>query len=162
VPVTIRPIRPEDESLAIDFYQKLSDRSIYRRYFQRRQRDERVRDETLSRICHIDYDCEMVLVAFCEEPDAGHTKMIAGGRLIKLPPGNEAECAVIVADEFQQKGLGTELCRRLLAIARSEGVQHVTCTILPENTTMLAICSRLGFHLAFDLESRLFRGQITI
>jgi acetyltransferase len=147
--------------MVIDFYQKLSDRSIYQRYFHR-QVDARVTHETLCRICHIDYDHEMVLVVFYEEADSGHTRMIAGGRLIKLPSGNEAEFAIVVADEFQGKGLGTELCRCLLAIARAEGIQRVTCSILPENTPMCSICSRLGFHLAFDLRSHLVQGEITL
>jgi acetyltransferase len=161
-PVTIRPIRPGDESPAIDFYQKLSDRSIYLRYFRGRQVDEQVTHETLSRICHIDYGHEMVLVVFYEEADKGCTRMIAGARLIKLLSGNEAEFAIIVADEFQRRGLGAELCRRLLAIARTEGVARVICTILPENTAMCSICSRLGFQLVFDPKSHLVQGEITL
>jgi acetyltransferase len=160
--VTVRPIRPEDEPLVLNFYQKLSNRSVYLRYFRPKQANEGIAHEYLSRICHINYDREMVLVAVREIPESDHEQVIAGGRLIKLPARNEAECAAIVADEFQHQGLGTELLRRLLGIARTEKLQRVTCIILPENTRMRAICERLGFHLALDMEEHLIRGEITL
>ncbi len=76
----IRPIRPEDEPLLIKFHEKLSERSVYLRYFQPLKLTQRVAHERLSRICFIDYDREMVLVA--ERPnDQGEPEILAIGRL---------------------------------------------------------------------------------
>ena len=60
--VTIRPIRPEDEPLMIEFHKKLSERSVYLRYFQPLKLTQRTAHERLTRICFIDYDREMALV----------------------------------------------------------------------------------------------------
>ncbi|MGA2991420.1 MAG: GNAT family N-acetyltransferase, partial [Candidatus Korobacteraceae bacterium] len=147
--VTIRPIRPEDESMAVDFYQKLSDRSVYLRYFRSKQADKAALHEYLKPICCVDYNREMVLVAMYENRISSHDEMIAGARLVNLHGSSEAECAIIVADGYHNRGLGTELCRRLLEIARVEAVQRVTCAILPGNVTMCTICSRFGFDLEF-------------
>src|SRR5580704_4948456 len=62
-PVTIRPIRPEDEPAMIDFHKKLSERSVYLRYFQPLKFTQRTAHERLTRTCFIDYDREMALVA---------------------------------------------------------------------------------------------------
>ena len=61
--VVIRPIRPEDEPLMVEFHEKLSERSVYLRYFQPLKLRQRTAHERLTRICFIDYDREMALVA---------------------------------------------------------------------------------------------------
>src|SRR5207245_9070333 len=60
-PVTIRPIRPEDEPLLIRLHQALSERTVYLRYFQPLKLSQRTAHERLTRISFIDYDREMVL-----------------------------------------------------------------------------------------------------
>lgn len=148
-PVVIRPIRPEDEQMMICFHKNLSDRSVYLRYFQWLKLSQRVAHEHLTRMCFVDYDREMALVAVRKE-GGGAEEIIGLGQLTKVHGVSEAECAVLVCDRFQHNGLGTELCRRLLAIARAEGVQRVVSTILAENTIMREICKRVGFSLEVD------------
>jgi acetyltransferase len=60
---------------------------------------------------------------------------------------NEAELALLIVDEYQRRGLGTELSRRLIEIARFEKLERVTVDILSHNHQMLEVCGRLGFHL---------------
>ncbi len=64
-PITIRPIRPEDEPLMVHFHEMLSDNSVRLRYFQVLKLSHRVAHEQLTRTCSIDYDREMALVADC-------------------------------------------------------------------------------------------------
>jgi acetyltransferase len=149
--LTIRPIRPEDEPLMIAFHHKLSDRSVYLRYFQPLKLTQRTAHERLTRICFIDYDREMALVAEMER-EGGTKEIIAVGRLSKLHGFSEAEIAVLVRDEFQHKGLGTELVSRLMKVAQDEKLQAVSSTMLGINREMRAICNRLGFKLAVDME----------
>ncbi|HSJ42475.1 MAG TPA: bifunctional acetate--CoA ligase family protein/GNAT family N-acetyltransferase, partial [Xanthobacteraceae bacterium] len=119
-PVTIRPIRPEDEPLLVRLHQVLSERTVYLRYFQPLKLSQRTAHERLTRICFIDYDREMVLVVERKGQDCSG-EAIAIGRLSKLRGGNEeAELAVLVDDRYQGQGLGTELYRRLVAVARDE------------------------------------------
>ena len=161
-PVTIRPIRPEDEPLLIRLHQALSERTVYLRYFQPLKLSQRTAHERLTRICFIDYDREIVLVV--EHKNAqGLPEIIAIGRLSKLRgAGNEAELAVLVDDRFQFQGLGTELYRRLIAVARDEKLKRVVCTILSENREMRAICLKLGFHLESDLEDGTLKAELEV
>ena len=76
VPVTIRPIRPEDEPLMIDFHKTLSERSVQLRYFGAFSLEQRTMHERLRRICFVDYDREMALVV--EQKKRGDTP--ASGR----------------------------------------------------------------------------------
>ncbi len=121
--VSIRPIRPEDEPFLIKLHQSLSERTVYMRYFQPLKLSQRTAHERLTRICFIDYDREIVLVA--EHKGEGvPSEIIAIGRLSKLRGGsNEAELAVLVDDRYQGQGLGTELYRRLIAVARDEKLE---------------------------------------
>jgi len=153
--LTIRPIRSEDEPLMVEFHQTLSDRSVYLRYFYSLSLNTRVAPERLARICLGDHDREMVLVAERTDPATGDLRIIAVGRMNKLRAGNEAEVAVLVSDQYQKLGLGHELLRRVVEIARDEKLRRVSAEILPDNLAMQAIMKRLGFcvRLSEDLSS---------
>jgi acetyltransferase len=138
--VLIRPIRPEDEPRMVRFHESLSERSVYLRYFHLLNLSERVSHDRLRRICFIDYKREIALVA-----EHGG-EILAVGRMIKAHDVNEAELAVLITDEYQGRGLGTELWRRLIAIARDENLSRVTAATLQENRKMLEICAMLGFQ----------------
>ena len=104
--VTVRPIRPEDEPLLVKLHQALSELTVYLRYFQPLKLSQRTAHERLTRICFIDYDREMVLMAEKKGED-GTTEIIGIGRLSKLRGGsNEAELAVLVDDRYQAKDSG--------------------------------------------------------
>ena len=143
--VMIRPIRPEDEPAMARFHETLSDRSVYLRFFHMEKLSSRVAHTRLLRKCFIDFDREMALVAEHSNPQSGDTGIMAVGRLTRTPGTREAEVAVLVADEFQHCGLGSELLGRLIQVGRDEKLQRITATILPENMTMRALAARHGF-----------------
>jgi len=146
--VAIRPIRPEDEPLVVKFHEPLSEESIYLRYFHLMALKTRVAHDRLARICFIDYDREIALVVERQDKDAeGDREILAIGRLSRLHGNEDAEFSMIVSDRYQRQGIGTELLRRLLEIGRSEGLQHLTADMLPENTGMQRVCQKLGFQL---------------
>ena len=145
--VMIRPIRPEDERLIVRFHANLSERSIYQRYFRHLALDERVSHDRLIKVCFGDYEREIALVAEHAGPDHQQSEILAVGRLSKAHLVNEAELALLIADEYQRRGLGTELSRRLIEIARFEKLERVTVDILSDNRQMLEVCEGLGFHL---------------
>jgi len=160
--VLIRPIRPEDEPLMIEFHKKLSERSVYLRYFQPLKLTQRTAHERLTRICFIDYDREMALVAERKKPD-GSPDIIGVGRLSKIHGRPEAELAALVQDELQGQGLGVELYKRLIQVARDQRLQTVHSNMLGENKEMQHLCKRLGFKLsAPDLEDNLVLAELTL
>ncbi len=144
---TIRPIRPEDEPLMVKFHETLSDRSVYLRYFCTLSLSRRVAHERLLRICFGDYDREIALVAEHTDPATGERRIMAVGRLNKLHGKNEAEVAVLVSDHYQGLGLGNELLRRAIQIARDEKLSEVSAEILPDNIAMQVIMKHHGFRV---------------
>jgi acetyltransferase len=149
-PVVIRPIRPEDEPLIVEFHKRLSEQSVYLRYFYPMALDMRIAHERLTRICFIDYDREMVLVAEWADP-ADKRAIIGVGNLIKIHGTNDGEFAAVVADAYQGQGLGTELLRRLIAIGRDERLERVVADVLPENRDMQRVFQKLGFRFKHSL-----------
>jgi len=145
--VTVRPIRPEDESLMVKFHGTLSDRTVYLRYFGSLSLARRTAHERLVRICFSDYECEMVLVAEYKDPQTGELHILAVGRLNKLQADKEAEVAVMVSDQYQHRGLGTELLRRLIHIARDQNLCRLVAEVLRDNLVIQTIFRRLGFRL---------------
>jgi acetyltransferase len=141
----IRPIRPEDEPKVVAFHGKLSEESVYFRYFRAFQLSQRVQHERLTRMCFVDYDRTIALVTEWENPETGEEEIVAIGRLTRLPDPEEAEFAILVRDDFQGRGLGTILLKRLLQFGRDEGIRHVNAYMLGSNKGMIAVCKRLGF-----------------
>lgn len=146
-PVKIRPIRPEDEPLAVKFHQTLSEQSVYFRYFHLMKLSQRTAHERLMRLCFIDYDREMALVADYKNPETGEHEILAVARLSKMHGVNEAEFSLMVSDRYQRQGLGTELLHRLIDVARTEHLDLVSAEILPENTAMQRVSEKVGFTL---------------
>ncbi len=147
MPVTIRPIRPEDEPLMVKFHSTLSEESVYMRYFHYIQYNRRVAHERLTRLCFIDYDREMALVVERKEPGTGERAILAIGRLSKVHQTAEAEFAILVSDAYQGHGFGGELLRRLVQIGRDEKLGRIVATILAENVAMQRVSRKVGFEL---------------
>jgi acetyltransferase len=159
---TIRPIRPEDEPLMVRFHETLSDQSVYLRYFHFIKLSERVAHERLSRICFIDYDREMVLVAEYFDHERGQAEIIAAARLSKIHGENEAEFGLLISDAFQHRGLGTELLRRLIQIGRDEGLSRIIGDILAANYDMQRISEKLGFRITRTDDPGVVRAELSL
>jgi len=131
----------------VKFHGTLSDRTVYLRYFGSLSLARRTAHERLVRICFSDYECEMVLVAEYKDPQTGELHILAVGRLNKLQADKEAEVAVMVSDQYQHRGLGTELLRRLIHIARDQNLCRLVAEVLRDNLVIQTIFRRLGFRL---------------
>ncbi len=145
--VLIRPIRPEDEPLMHGFHESLSEQTIYLRYFHMESLSARVAHERLIRKCFIDYDREMALVAEAADEKTQQPELLGVGRLTRQHNPEEAEMAVLVADRFQNLGLGTELMRRLIEFGRGEQYTRILAHILPENANMRKLAERFHFEI---------------
>jgi acetyltransferase len=160
--VRIRPIRPEDESWMIQFHKKLSESTVYMRYLGFLKLEQRIAHERLTRICFIDYDQEMVLVSEFPSTPSGQSEIIGVGRLSKLHGRDEAEFAVLIRDDFQKQGLGSELLTRLLAVARNERLERVIAIMSAENSGMRKMAARAGFHLSESSEDHLVTAVVDV
>lgn len=149
-PFTLRPIRPEDEPKMVRFHEKLSEQSVYLRYFRAFKLDQRVEHDRLTRICYVDYDRAIVLVVEWTDPETNQQEIVAVARLTRLANPTEAEFAMLVRDDFQRRGVGTQLLQNLLAFGRDEGIKRVVAWMLPENRGMIEISEKLGFTMSRD------------
>jgi acetyltransferase len=156
--VRIRPIRPEDEPAMIQFHKELSGNTVYMRYLGVLTVEQRTAHERLARICFSDYDREMLLVAEQTASQSGENEIVGVGRLSKSHGRDDAEIAIVIRDDFQALGLGSELVRRLLAVARDEKLGRVFAVMRSENDAMQKIVTRAGFHLEGPNEDHLMTG----
>jgi acetyltransferase len=161
VEVTIRPIRPEDEPFMVKFHKTLSDRSVHLRYFGLVSLERRIMHERLRRVCFIDYDREIALVADLKNRDGTH-QILGVGRLIKEHGTNEAEFAVLISDPWQGKGFGSELLKLLVQVGRKERLRRIVGRIAPENTVMKRVSEEVGFHLHFDNAEREWKADMNL
>jgi len=160
--VLIRPIRPEDEPMLVKFHETLSDRSVYFRYFHMIKLSQRIAHERLTRMCFIDYNREMALVAECREEKCGEDRILGVSRLTKLHGTNEGEFAVVVSDNWQHQGIGTELLRRVIDFARDEKLSRVRADILLDNQDMQRIARNVGFTLTPSDETSMIRAVMDL
>ena len=147
--VSLRPIHPDDEPLMAQFHQTLSGRSVYMRYFCSLSLESRMAHERLVRICHVDGEREVALVVDYENKRTGQQQILGVGRLIRLDAQGEAEVAILVSDQYQKQGLGTELLRRLIQIARDRKLHRVSGELLRDNLAIQIIVKKLGFRFNF-------------
>jgi acetyltransferase len=104
----------------------------------------------------------MAFVADYQNPQTQQHEILGVGRLIKEVGANEARFALLVADRFQRKGLGTELLRQLIQFAYDEHIQLLTSDILMENLGMLAVCKKLGISLRYSPEDHLVQAKFVL
>jgi acetyltransferase len=162
-PVTIRPIRPEDEPLMVNFHETLSEESVYMRYFHMMHLNQRTAHERLTRICFIDYDREMALVAEHTDPETREREILGVSRLSRRGAApDEAEFSVLVNDRFQRRGVGTLLVSRILEVGRAENLRRITAEILFDNRPMQNILRQVGFQLRRDTEEMVVKADLEL
>jgi len=143
--ITIRPIRPEDALIERDFVNGLSEQSRYFRFMYALQE---ITPAMLSRFTQIDYDREMALIATIEKDDA--EKQIGVARYVTMLGEESCEFAIVVADNWQGRGLATRLLKTLIEIARDRRLRFMEGVVLRENHNMLSLAESIGFDLSPD------------
>jgi acetyltransferase len=160
--VLIRPIRPEDEPLLVNFHGRLSERSVRLRWFSHLKLGTRIAHDRLVRVTFNDYDRELALVVERRDPATAQPEILGVGRLSKIPGTDDAEFAAVVIDDWHGQGLGEQLLRLLLKIARDENLKTVRADILNDNKQMQHICQKLGFTLTHSLEDQVVQAAIQL
>ncbi len=158
----LRPIRPEDEPLMIEFHKTLSEQSVRFRYFSLLKLETRIAHERLTRICFNDYDREIALVIDYKNPQTARHEILGVGRLSKLHGLDEAEWAIMISDQWQGHGLGTKLLRLLVEIGRKEKLSRIFAHILPDNSVMRHVSKKVGFKLHFDSKENEWKAELAL
>jgi len=145
-PITLRPIKPEDEPIWMEMLASCSKESIYAR-FQSLYTGWKYHKEAI-RYCYIDYDREIAIVA--ELKDNDKRRLIGVGRLVADPDVHTAEYAVLIADPWQNQGLGKILTDYCLDISRDWGIKEVVAQTSTTNHRMVDIFRQLDFEVDID------------
>lgn len=134
----IRPIRPEDEDLMVEFYARVSDESKYYRFFSPMPV---LSNRDVRRFTHVDHRDRVALVMILQE------RMIAVGRY-DVVAANEAEVAFLVEDGHQGRGIAQLLLEHLAQAGRERGVERFTAEVLPDNSRMIHTFRDAGYKVA--------------
>lgn len=140
-PVHVRPIRADDEPRLHEVFARMSERTVYFRFFSPLKR---LPDEMARRLARVDYDMRFALVATTHRPD-GDEHILGVARYDRVAGTETAEVAVAVVDDMQRQGVGSGLLSLLAAVAREHGIRELTLIVLPENQSMLGLLRRLGW-----------------
>ena len=154
--ITLRPIKPEDEPMWLEWFQSLSEESIRYRFFQMLKDTPH---EVRVRYCNIDYDREVALVA--EIVENGKRKILGVNRLSIESDGKHGEMAFIVSDYWQGLGLGTKLVDYTLDIAKEKGVENVYAIMLQDNYRALSLTKKMGFTIEY-LKDGTVKGKLNL
>lgn len=153
-PWLLRPIRPEDAELLQDFMRDLSEESRYMRFVSMLRE---LTPRMLARYTSIDYDRELALVATISQPNPehrGHPRetIIGFAHYLRNADGRGAEYALVIADDWQRRGLGARLMRALIEAAQMQGLTYIDGYVLANNRPMLGLMTYLGFQNDPDAE----------
>ena len=143
--VTIRAIKPEDADLEVNFVRKLSAETKYFRFMNTMRE---LPPAMVVRLTQIDYDREMAFVATVA--NEGQETEIGVCRYAVNPDGESCEFAVVVADDWQHRGLARRLMGVLIETARNRGLVYMNGVFLANNERMLRFVQSLGFVLSSD------------
>jgi acetyltransferase len=144
IAIVVRPIRPEDEPAVVRFHAGLSEETVRARYGKDRPLAERTAHERLRRICYVDYDRQFALVA--EAPAADGTCEMAGiARVSRIPASEDRLLTLVVADAWQRRGIGAELVRSAVQVARGERIGSLLAELSPDNLPMRELLGSEGF-----------------
>ena len=137
----VRPIRPEDEPLLQEAFSRMSERTVYFRFFSPLKR---LPDAMAMRLARVDYQDRFALVATSLRRD-GSEEILGVARYDRAPGTDTAEVALAVVDEYQRRGVGSTLLGLLAQVAREHGIRRFSLIVLPENQTMISLLRRLGW-----------------
>jgi acetyltransferase len=145
--VTIRPVRPEDAEMEANFVRGLSDQT---RYFRFLGTLRELTPQMLLRFTQYDYDRELALLATTQMNDVDVQLGVA--RYVIKPDASRCEFSVVVADEWQHRGVGHKLMTALIDAARAKKLAHMDGEVLSANSGMLSLMESLGFKMKTSKE----------
>ncbi|WP_323011887.1 GNAT family N-acetyltransferase [Castellaniella sp.] len=150
----LRPIRPEDATLLQEFIRNLSDESRYMRFVSMLRE---LTPRMLARYTRIDYDREVALVATVQVPNPENRgllreRIVGFAHYLRNADGQGAEYALVIADDWQRRGLGSKLMTSLLQVARRQGLVYIEGIVLSSNRAMLGLMTSLGMTNEPDAE----------
>jgi acetyltransferase len=143
--VTLRHIRPEDESALTALYERLSPQTAYQRFFTVMRR---LPPDWAHILANVDYDRRTAIAAL-----GPGGELIGVARYIYDERAQEAEIAIVIEDRWQGRCLGTRLLGELIAYAEARGIRRFRAYVLGDNLRMFKLIRRVTTILERQLDS---------
>ncbi len=151
-PIVIRPLLPADAELLLRGFAKLSPQTRYRRFLQA---TDHLTPAQVHYLTHVDGYDHLAWGATTNDPASGETIGIAVARSVREPvDAHEAEFAIVVADDWQGRGVGSRVTRVLARKARDAGVQRWRATMLATNEAVLKLMALAGQEVSRSMDGR--------
>jgi acyl-CoA hydrolase/GNAT superfamily N-acetyltransferase len=150
--VVVRPLVMSDEEPLQDLFYRLSNESTYTRFMAFKKAHPH---EEMQALVSLDYESNMALVVTRHE--GADEDIIAMARYDVDPATRLADIAFVVRDEWQNKGIGTLLMRRMLEIAREQGIAGFTGDVLVTNRAMITVFQKSGLNVRMEREDDAYR-----
>jgi GNAT superfamily N-acetyltransferase len=143
--VVLRPALEQDVQRHVAYFEGLSKKSRYNRFFNP---TAKITGKMLEYLLHADHRSHVALMAECT---SGNTQtVIAEARYKVVADRGSAEFALSVADQFHGLGLGKLLLDRLACAASHAGLAHLAGDTLAMNDKMLRLARKTGFTVTSD------------
>lgn len=148
-PVFLRPIRPDDKRRLSDGLRNLSPDTVHRRFLSPKTRFTSAELKYLTELDGVDHVALVV-----EDPATPVRSLIAVGRYVRLPEDPlSAEAAIVVCDDWQQRGVGSLIATELADLARTAGIVRFTATMASDNVPAHKLMRRLTDQLQLRREA---------
>jgi acetyltransferase len=141
--VLVRPVRPEDEPMFLEFFQHVSTEDLRMRFFAPITKFSHA---FIARLTQLDYSRAMAFIAIDEQTE----QMIGAVRIHADANFENGEYAILLRSDLKGRGLGWALMQLMIEYARSEGLQRIEGQVLRSNAVMLRMCRELGFRVESD------------
>ena len=149
VSVHVRPVAITDEATLRDMFYRLSDESTYRRFLAHKRVHPH---EEMQDLVNLDFEASMGLVVTLP----GNEEIIAMARYDVDPATQLADIAFVVVDEWQHKGIGALLMRRMKEIAQARGLKGFQADVMGTNRAMLAVFQSSGLKFEGAVDSGVY------
>ncbi|MBD3333900.1 MAG: GNAT family N-acetyltransferase [Candidatus Eisenbacteria bacterium] len=154
--IVFRPVKPTDEAGLRELFYKASKKT---KHFRFHGELKTMRHRDAQPYVSVDYDKDMVIVGVLKEDD--REQVIAMGQYELNPATNYAECAFMVLDEYQGRGIGTVLLKKLISIAKTRGIAGFVAEVLATNLAMLHVFHKSGYTIHSTIEDGVYHISFT-
>jgi len=155
--ITMRPIKPEDATLLVEFFNALSQRTIFLRFFGELKE---LPPKWVKHFTRINYARDVAMVAI--EETESRERILGVCRIMREGETSKGEYAVVVADAWQGRGIGIMLSEYSISIARRLGTTSIWGIVSPENNKMILMARQLGFSVKMDAEAEVIDIEMAL
>jgi len=155
--VTLRPARREDRQKIEHMFRSCSSATLYNRFLSPGQG---VPMRYLDRLMMHNPPAYFSMVG--EVDDGGDKRIVSLLNFVETEPGARGEIAIVVTDEFQNKGLGTAMLRTLYSLAKKRGLKRFIADVDAGNRRVFHLIQKSELPCEFSFEQGVAHAEVVL